>query len=275
MPGSSREKVKGVLQPVKDYYLFARGAEAKTESLAALVNLSQELMLVSEEFVSSGVAAATKVVKRGVQKLEGVIDFTKKLFPQIKSWMETGVVAPEKLLHSGITQARSIVTKKAGKKTEFGLKWLLNRIGGGSGFGQVVAARADERKMPLAALHQSREVFGEQSTPLLSVYDRGGSHAATEKKLKKAGVAKVAIQPQGKAAWSVVEADQKVAISHRGKTEGVRGTLKSKRYDFNGGRQRTNETLKAAGQRSMFGMNLTNLLRDLVRKEKTLTLLKV
>jgi hypothetical protein len=41
--------------------------------------------------------------------------------------MSTGVVAQGKILHAGITQARSIVRNKAGKKVEFGLGCLKVR----------------------------------------------------------------------------------------------------------------------------------------------------
>jgi hypothetical protein len=53
------------------------------------------------------------------------------LIPQIMQWMSTGVVAKGKILHAGITQARAIVRHKVGKKVEFGLKYLVNRLGGG------------------------------------------------------------------------------------------------------------------------------------------------
>lgn len=255
--------VKKVLQAVKHYYLFAKG-EAKTEALPGIVNLSENLMAESAKFVKSGVEQTSQVVTSGVQKLKELGEFTQELIPQIRSWLATGVVATEKLLHCGITQARAIVKNKVGKKTEFGLKWLINRIGGGYVFGKVVEARADEKKMPIEALEQYQEVFGEEAIPQMIVYDRGGSAKKTIEKLKQRGVEKVAIQPTGKAEWSIVEADQTEAISQRGKTEGVIGSLKSERYEFKGGRERTNETLKAAGQRSMLGMNLTNLLRDLV-----------
>lgn len=69
-------------------------------------------------------------------------------------------------------------------------------------------------------------------------------------KLKEEGVLKIGIQPKGKKEWSVVEQDQKEVMSHRGKTEGVIGSLKSKRYDFKDGRQRTNQSLIAAGSAS-------------------------
>jgi hypothetical protein len=257
-------KVKEVMRAAKHYYLFAKAGEEKTEALGEIVSYSAELLAKSGELIESGLEQTSRVVKSGIQKLKELGEFTKELLPQIKGWLATGVVATEKLLHAGITEARSIVKNKVGKKTEFGLKWLINRIGGGYVFGEVVEARANERKMPIKALDQYQEVFGQETIPEMLVYDRGGSCRTTERKLKKRGVEKVAIQPKGQAAWSVVEEDQEAAISQRGKTEGVIGALKSKRYEFKGGPQRTNESLKAAGQRALLGMNLTNLLRDLV-----------
>lgn len=257
-------KVKEVLKTAKHYYLFAKAGEEKTQALAEIVSYSEELMAKSGEIIESGLGQTNEVVKSGIKKLNEMVKFTKELMPQIKGWMETGVVAAEKLLHAGITEARAIVKNKTGKKTEFGLKWLINRIGGGYVFGEVVGAHSSEGGMPLKALAAYRKIFGKQATPEMSVYDRGGDSTRTRRKLEKEGVKKVGIQPKGKREWSIVEGDQKEAISQRGKTEGVIGTLKSDRYEFNRSRQRTNETLKAAGQRSMLGMNLNNIIRDLV-----------
>ena len=258
-------KVKEVLKAAKHYYLFAKAGEEKTEALKQIVSFSEELMKGSAEIIESGLAPTNEVVKSGIKKLKEMGEFTRELMPQIKGWMETGVVAAEKLLHAGITQARAIVKNKTGKKTEFGLKWLINRIGGGYVFGEVVGAHSSEGGMPLLALATYRKIFGNQATPEMLVYDRGGDSTRTRRKLEKEGVQKVGIQPKGKKPWSIVEGDQTIAISQRGKTEGVIGTLKSERYEFNRGRQRTNESLKAAGQRSMLGMNLNKILRDLVR----------
>ena len=257
-------KVKEVLKAAKHYYLFAKAGEEKTKALKEIVRFSEGLMTRSGELIESGMEQTSKVVQSGIKKLKEMGAFTQKLMPQIKGWMETGVVAAEKLLHAGITEARAIVKNKTGKKTEFGLKWLINRIGGGYVFGEVVEAHSSEGGMPLLGLASYRQIFGKKATPKMSVYDRGGDSARTRRKLEKEGVKKVGIQPKGKKEWSIVEADQTIAISQRGKTEGVIGTLKSERYEFNRGRQRSNESLKAAGQRSMLGMNLNNMLRDLV-----------
>jgi len=265
------EKAKEVFSRVKDYHLFAKTKHAKDQALKQILRHSKHLITRSRQVIKQVGVASTKAAHAAVAKLQQMGEVSGVLLPQIEQWMKTGKVARHKILHPGITQARSIVKKSAGKKVAFGLKWLINRITGGYIFGKVVDARADERKMPLAALQHYREVFGEQASPEMAVYDRGGSCAQTVEKLQKAGVKKVGIQPAGKAPWSVAEADQKEVGSQRGQTEGSIGTLKSRKYDFHGGRQRSNESLQAAGQRAMVCMNLANLLRDLVEKDRKTT----
>jgi hypothetical protein len=264
------EKAKEVFSRVKDYHLFAKTKHAKDQALKKILRHSKQLLSSSREVIKQVGRASTTAAHAAVAKLQQMGEVSGVLIPQIEQWMKTGKVARHKILHPGITQARSIVKKSAGKKVAFGLKWLINRISGGYIFGKVVDARADERQMPLAALQNYREVFGAQASPEMAVYDRGGSCAQTVEKLQKAGVKKVGIQPAGKAPWSVAEADQKEVGSQRGQTEGSIGTLKSRKYDFSGGRQRSNESLRAAGQRAMVCMNLVNLMRDIVEKDRTM-----
>ncbi len=135
---------------------------------------------------------------------------------------------------------------KSGKKTEFGLAYLISRLGGGYVFGERIVANADERQMPLKALAGYRAIFGQEATPELVVYDRGGDSTPTRRKLALAGVKDVGIQPKGKGPWSVAEAVRDQIRSERGQTEGVIGTLKSK------------------GPRSILSFNLNKLMRDLV-----------
>jgi hypothetical protein len=251
--------------------LFAKTKHAKDQALKKILRPSKQLIPSSQQRIKHVGAASNKAVHSAVAKLKQMAEVSGVLLPQSEQWMKTGKVARQKLLHPGITQARAIVKKSAGKKVAFGLKWLINRLPGGYLFGKVVDARADERKMPLAALQHYREVFGEQTSPEMIVYDRGGSCAQTVEKLQKAGVKKVGIQPAGKAPGYVAEEDQKEVGSQRGKTEGSIGTLKSRKYDFHGGRQRSNESLHAAGQRAMVCMNLVNLMRNIVEKDRKTT----
>jgi hypothetical protein len=264
----ARAKAKAVLQSVKHYHLFAKTKEEKDQVLEQLVHQTQALIAASQA-VSQRVQNTTQqAVRSAVAKLRQMAAVAHVLIPQIQQWLATGVVASGKLLHAGITTARAIVKNKAGKKVEFGLKWLLTRIEGGYVWGTVVAAHADERQMPLAALRQYRAVFGPTATPQMLVYDRGGSAAQTVQKLRQAGVKKVGIEPLGQAVWSIAAADHKQVKSQRAKIEGSIGALKSPKYAFHHGRQRSDQTLVATGQWALVCLNVNKLLRDLVGKDQ-------
>jgi len=262
----AREKAKDVLQSVKHYHLFAKTKEEKDQVLKQIVHQTQDLIEASQAVRKRVQDTTQQAVRSAAEKLRQMAAVTHALIPQIKQWLETGVVASGKILHAGITTARAIVKNKVGKKVEFGLKWLITRIEGGYVFGKVVPAQADERKMPLEALSQYREVFGQKATPQMMVYDRGGSAAKTVKKLQQEGIPQVGIEPVGNAAWSIAEGDQKEVKSQRAKIEGSLGALKSQRYAFNHGRQRSDQTLVATGQWAMVCLNLNKLARDIVEK---------
>ncbi len=262
-------KAKEVLQSVKHYHLFTKTKPEKDQGLRQIVAQTQELIGLSQQVIDGADRPATPVVRAAGQKIRALAEVTRQLVPQILQWLQTGVVARGKILHAGITTARAIVKNKVGKKVEFGLKWLLNRLDGGYVFGTVVAAHADERKMPVVALQHYREVFGPQATPEMLVYDRGGSAAKTVQKLHQAGVKKVGIAPVGQAPWSIAEADRQEVKRQRAKSEGSIGALKSQKYAFNHGRQRTDQSLIAAGQWALVCLNLNTLTRALSRKQVT------
>ena len=265
---AGKGKAKELFKTVKEYHLFARTPEQKGQLLHQLVAQSGELIAHSQEVIRQVGRSAKRVTQSAVRKMGQMIEVSATLLPQIGHWLQTGVVARGKILHAGITQARAIVKNKAGKRVEFGLKWLVNRIEGGYVFGRVVEAGADERAMPIEAMKDYQRVFGAQAVPKMSVYDRGGSAPKTIEALKRQGIEKVGIPPRGKAKWCVAEADQPQVRSQRGKTEGVIGTLKSRKYGFNHRTERSNETLIAAGQRVMVCLNLNKLMRDVIGKEK-------
>ncbi len=96
------------------------------------------------------------MAQTAVGRLKRMIGVSEVLIPQIAQWITTGMVAKGKLLHAGVTAARAIVKERGGQKVVFGMKWLINRIKGGYVFGDVVAAYADEKRMPVVALAQYR-----------------------------------------------------------------------------------------------------------------------
>lgn len=262
-------KATEVLQSVKHYHLFTKTKPEKDQGLRQIVAQTQELIGISQQGIDGADRPATPVARAAGQKIRAMAEVTRQLVPQILQWLQTGVVARGKILHAGITTARAIIKNKVGKKVEFGLKWLLNRLDGGYVFGTVVAAHADEKKMPVAALQHYREVFGPQATPEMLVYDRGGSAAKTVQKLHQAGVQKVGIAPVGQAPWSIAEEDRQEVKRQRAQSEGSIGALKSQKYAFNHGRQRTDQSLIAAGQWALVCLNLNTLTRALSRKPVT------
>jgi hypothetical protein len=263
-----KKKAKEVFKTVKEYHLFTRTPEQKDRLLHQLVAQTEELIAQGQEVIRRGGRSAERVTQSAVRKMEQMVEVSATLLPQIVHWLQTGVVAKGKIVHAGITRARAIVKNKAGKRVEFGLKWLIKRIEGGYVFGRVVEAGADERAMPIEAMKEYQRVFGVKAVPKMSLYDRGGSAPKTIEALKRQGIEKIGIPPRGQAKWCVAEADQPEVRSQRGKTEGVIGTLKSRKYGFNHRTERSNETLMAAGQQVMVCLNLNKLMRDVAGKEK-------
>jgi hypothetical protein len=258
------EQSETILRSVKEHHLFTKDKTAKREVLVRIMNEVGTLISQSRVITSAIEGSSDRVIQSARSKLVAMQGVIQVLMGQIVHWVTTGKVAAHKIVHAGLPQARAIVRNKAGKKTEFGLAYLISRLGGGYVFGQRIEANADERQMPLKALAGYRAIFGPQATPELVVYDRGGDSTPTRQKLALAGVKDVGIQPKGKRPWSVAEAVREQIRSERGQTEGVIGTLKSNRYKFNKPKERLWQTLEMAGPRSILSFNLNKFMRDLV-----------
>ncbi len=253
-----------ILRSVKEHHLFTKSKADKRQVLTRILTEVGELMVQTRPLVERLSTSWDRVIQRARSRLVAMHEVIKPLMGQIVHWVTTGTVAANKIVHVGIPQARAIVRNKAGKKTEFGLAYLISRLGGGYVFGERITANADERQMPLKALAGYRAIFGPKATPELVVYDRGGDSTPTRQRLALEGVRDVGIQPKGKRPWSVAEAVRDQIRSERGQTEGVIGTLKSNRYQFNKPKERLWQTLEMAGPRSILSFNLNKFMRDLV-----------
>jgi hypothetical protein len=258
-------QVQTILRSVKEHHRFAKGKPEKRQVLTRLLTEVGQLVVQTRPMVARLASSRDRVTQSATATLGAMHAVAKRLIPQIVQWITTGVVAQGKIIHAGVTQARAIVRHKAGKQGEFGLPYLLSRLGGGYVFGTLIRGVVDESKMPVQALAGYREIFGAQATPELVVYDRGGYAAATLRALANAGVNEIGIQPKGKGAWRVAEAVRETVRSERGKTEGIIGTLKTDKYGFNKPKERLWQTLEMAGPRSILSFNLHKLMRDLER----------
>jgi hypothetical protein len=261
---SALNQVQTVLRSVKEHHLFTSGKAAKREVLTRILTEVGALIVHTRPLVKRLETSADRVLQSARSRLMAMHEVIKPLMGQIVHWISTGKVAANKIVHVGIPQARAIVRNKAGKKTEFGLAYLISRLGGGYLFGTLIAANVDERQMPLKALSGYRAIFGQEATPELVVYDRGGDSTATRNRLTSEKVTYVGIQPKGQRPWSVAEEVRDQIRSERGRTEGSIGTLKSNRYQFNKPQERLWHTLEMAGPRSILSFNLNKFMRDLV-----------
>jgi hypothetical protein len=262
------EQVQTILRSVKEHHLFAQSKQEKRQVLTRLLTEVGQLIVHTRPMVTQLGQRRDHVTQRAVATLGAMHEVAKRLIPQIVQWLTTGVVAKGKIVHAGLTQARALVRNKAGKKVEFGLPYLLSRLGGGYVFGTMIRGAVDESKMPLQALAGYRAIFGAHATPTLIVYDRGGYATATLRALAHEGVQAIGIQPKGHGAWHVAEAVRATVSSERGKTEGIIGTLKTDKYGFNKPKEHLWQTLEMAGPRSLLSFNLNKLMRDLVRADR-------
>jgi hypothetical protein len=215
------EQAETIVRSVKEHHLFAKSQADKRQVLTRILTEVGELMVQTRPLVERLATSWERVIQSARSRLMAMHEVIKPLMGQIVHWLTTGQVAANKIVHVGIPQARAIVRHKAGKKTEFGLAYLISRLGGGYVFGQRITANADERQMPLKALAGYRAIFGPKATPELVVYDRGGDSTPTRQRLALEGVRDVGIQPKGKRPWSVAEAVREQIRSERGRTEGV------------------------------------------------------
>jgi hypothetical protein len=262
------DQVQTILRSVKEHQLFAKSKADRRQVLIRLLTEVGQLIVQTRPMVARLAQCHDRVTQSATATLGAMHEGAKQLLPQIVQWITTGVVAKGKIVHAGVTQARALVRHKAGKEVEFGLPYLLSRLGGGYLFGTMIRGAVDESKMPLQALAGYREIFGPQATPALVVYDRGGYATATLRALAKEGGKALGIQPKGHGAWYVAEAVRATVRSERGKTEGIIGTLKTDKYGFNKPQERLWQTLEMAGPRSILSYNLNKLMRDLQRADR-------
>jgi hypothetical protein len=261
-------QVQTILRTVKEHHLFAQGKQEKRQVLTHLLTEVGQLIVQTRPIVRRLGQSRDRVTQRAVTTLMAMHEVAKRLIPQIVQWITTGVVAQGKILHAGLPEARAIVRNKAGKKVEFGVPYLLSRLGGGYIFGTLMRGIVDASKMPLQALAGYRAIFGPHATPELVVYDRGGDATATLQALAHEGSTQIGIQPKGQRAWHVAEEVRQTVRSERGKTEGIIGTLKTDKYGFNKPKERLWQTLEMAGPRSILSYNLNKLMRDLGQADR-------
>jgi len=256
-----KEKIKEVAKKVKgmvrSYHLFCKSKEEKAKTAKKMFytieEVQNELTSVFQDFKSRGSKASEEL-----QRLQEVMS---TLMPQIKHFIDTGFVASKKIIHLNMPELYSIVRGKAGKKTEFGLKWGISRIGGGfvNGFLMNEAKHASDVQFCKDAVTEHMKIFGE--APEMYGFDRGGYSKANVKKIEKLGVKHVGVAPKGKTEWSVSKKRENYIKRERAQVEGVIGTVKTQNYGFNKPNARSVSAMESCGHRSIIAFNLRKMMK--------------
>jgi hypothetical protein len=246
-------KTKGLL---RNAHLFAKGREQKRKIEKKMYHTAKEIQSLIASTIDSGANMSSKAA-RDLLKLNSVM---KDLLPQIRHFLTTGFVAAKKIIHLQMPEVYAIVRGKAGKSVEFGIKWGINRIGGGflSGFLIQDGRNCSDTAFCMESVRRHIAVFG--TPPVEFGFDRGGDCDSNLKRIKRLGVKHVGIAPRGKKKWSVPEKLENKIKRARAQVEGSIGTIKSSRYGFTKPRAHSKPALVGCGHRAILGFNMRKLV---------------
>ena len=249
------KKVKGL---VRASHLFAKTKEQKKKTGKKLYHVVKEIHRELKTVFGTGVLLKNK----SQQELSRITKIMETLFPQIKHFLETGFVAPKKIIHLKMSELYAIVRGKAGKSVEFGLKWGINRIGGGFVQGFLIngGKHYSDKRFCLEAIQVHKAAFGQ--APKTFGFDRGGYSKKNIRLSKKMGVKNVGIAPQGKADWAVSKTMAEQIRRERAQVEGCIGSIKSPIYGFNKPNARSVRAMGTYGHRAILGFNMRKLVRE-------------
>jgi hypothetical protein len=252
-----KEAAKKVKHLLRNSHLFAKTQEQKRKVAKKMYHTVKSVHKELQDLLANGY----KLSSKAGQEIARLSEVMETLLPQMLYFIETGFVASKKIIHLQMTELYSIVRQKAGKKVEFGLKWGINRIGGGfvQGFLLNGGEHRSDKKFCLEGVDQHMAVFG--AAPKVYGFDRGGYSKANIKKLTKRGVKHVGVAPKGGADWAVSATMQEKIKRERAQVEGSIGTIKSDKYGFNKPNARSTEAMARCGQRAITGFNLMKLVR--------------
>ena len=261
--GNASDKLEELLElgkktkeKVKEYQFFAKAKEQKEDLLKEVMEISGIFL---EKLLSlSQLTEKVKGLRAYLRKeMEHLLEIMPTLLDQIKSWLETGRVAADKILSLYKNIPHFIKKGKVGKPSEIGRKWIINQYA--SGFLFVMAPEnpviADTDCVKIS-LQESINTFGE--IPDSFGTDRGMYSAENINLCKEYKIRKIGIQPRGQAEWEVDRDTARELYCRRAGIEpriGVAGKLGLKKS-----RAKTDAGDIISGQKAAIGFNLKKLM---------------
>jgi len=256
-----KENIGKIKKLVRKHRLFCKSKEEKQKTEKSLLNQASALNKKIKDFIGNvskstlaGLCGHQKIAFARLKQLSSA--FT-QLAPDIDYYICNRSAANGKIVSLFLSAVHAIVRGKIGKKTEFGIKWVINQIRGGY-ISIFKCGKASEQDCAVKAVEHHKELFGVM--PVEYGYDRGGWSEPHIKKIKEKGVKRIAIAPKGKAKWKVSKRCQERMTRERAQVEGKIGTMKQQ--GFNRPHAKTNEGMERSAHRSALRFNLTKLIKD-------------
>ena len=262
--GKILSKIATIKKLVRKYRLFAKTKEVRKEVTEKLLELSRDLTGKIGKCLDQMKGSLRGHQKTAKARLGHLRDVFQKLAPQIAYFLKRGKVAQDKIVSLFLTEVRSIVRGKAGKKVEFGIKWGVNQIRGGYISLFRMEGKNSEMEYAVAGVWHHIELFGE--APDEYGYDRGGWSKSHIEEIEDLGVKRVAVAPKGKAKWRVSNRCKKRMVKERAQVEGKIGT--TKHYGLNKPEAKTTSGMYRTARRAELRYNLTRFLKDMFPKVK-------
>lgn len=268
LKGKMLSKIVTIKKLVRKYRLFAKTKEARKEVTKTLLKLTTDLtkkigdcLKGMEGKAMNGLRGHQKVAH---ERLKHLREIFQKLAPQIAYYLRCGRVARNKIISLFLTEVRSIVRGKAGKKVEFGIKWGMNQIRGGYISLFRMEGKKGEADWMVAGVEHHQRLFG--VVPEEFGYDRGGWSMEHMDKIEDMGVKRVAVSPKGKAKWRVSNRCKGRMVNERAQVEGKIGT--TKHYGLNKPEAKTTQGMYRSARRAELRFNLTRFLKDMFPETK-------
>jgi hypothetical protein len=259
---SVQKKLQQGGKHLRTYHLFAKTKQERRSLTTKAVHAAKAISKKLGEAVKKSAKGRLKGSNKAAQnRLENLLTNMDKLIPQIEYWLEQGFVAKNKIVNLSMPLLRSIPRGKIGKDVEFGIKWGIQRIGGGFVLGQADPSRGNFNDQPHVRESIGHHIDIFEEAPASFAYDRGGWSERNNAYLKEVGVRHNAIAPKGKAKWSVTGRIKEKLVKERARIEGDIGSIKCSRYGFDRPAARSEEMMVACGHRAMLGYNLNKLVR--------------
>lgn len=259
--------LKGIKSRARSYF-FAKQNIERLEKNKLLFDLleyvSKEVRLVIDNGRCMGQRFIEKMpwnIKRIFLQL---IEKGKKYLSDVKSFLETGHMVPDKILSFHLEEACCITKNNPGKKYQFGRIVQLARIKGNFLFaGKSEAPNQSDKQSIKMMLDTHTESFGNKKINSATT-DKGYYSAKNEKIMTEYGVKDIGIQRPGnvkrRRPRDLSKYRENQLIDRRAGVEPLIGHAKN-RSQLGRSRMKSDRTIEASGFSSVLGFNLRQMIR--------------